>query len=140
MSTFAGLSQSNSSDYYEEDDSQFLEALGNTVLPGDLPQEFNEDQVEEQSSADDCDERHPIQVPLKRSWSDAQQEQINSTGTTLEVEDDTYRASHFGGFGDYMRKKRAKLQIQNTEMAEDSSNGKEHIFKGLAIYVSCRGS
>jgi len=131
MSTFAGPSQSNSSDYYEEDDSQFLEALGSAVLPGDVPQEFNE----EHSSADDCDERHPSQIPLKRSWSDAQQER-----TTLQVDDDTYRASHFGGFGDYMRKKRAKLQIQNTEMAEDSSNGKKQIFKGLAIYVSCRGS
>jgi DNA repair protein REV1 len=53
---------------------------------------------------------------------------------------DTYGASRFGGFGDYMRRKRAKLQIQNAQMSEnnnDNASGEieSRIFQGIAIYV-----
>ena len=49
---------------------------------------------------------------------------------------DTYDSSTFGGFGDYMRRKRAKLQIQNIENNNTLKDAKPPIFKGLAIYVS----
>ena len=47
--------------------------------------------------------------------------------------EEIYGAAHFGEFGEYMRRKRAKLQIQNTEL--DEGTGRSHIFKGISIYV-----
>jgi DNA repair protein REV1 len=50
---------------------------------------------------------------------------------------DTYGAARFGEFGEYMRRKRAKLQIQNAEIG-DTQRGKAsecQIFKGLSIHV-----
>lgn len=48
---------------------------------------------------------------------------------------DVYSASKFGGFGDYRRRKIAKLQIQNTSFSSQD-NSSSQIFKSLAIYVS----
>ncbi len=56
------------------------------------------------------------------------------------LDSDAYGASRFGEFGEYMRRKRAKLQIQNAEMG-DTSRGeasRSQLFKGLAIYVGTR--
>lgn len=54
------------------------------------------------------------------------------------LDSDTYGASRFGGFGEYMRRKRAKLQIQNTEMGDTPGAGtsKSKLFNGLSIHVS----
>ena len=53
------------------------------------------------------------------------------------LEDDgIYGASRFGHFGEYMRRKRAKLQIQNANMdTEASGEGKSNILKGISVYV-----
>lgn len=54
------------------------------------------------------------------------------------AEDDAivYGASRFGHFGEYMRRKRAKLQIQNVSMdAEASGEEKSNIFRGISVYV-----
>ncbi|KAH9057675.1 DNA repair protein [Lactarius vividus] len=51
---------------------------------------------------------------------------------------DTYGASRFGEFGEYMRRKRAKLQIQNAEM-RDTPRGEasgSQPFKGLSIHIN----
>jgi DNA repair protein REV1 len=45
---------------------------------------------------------------------------------------DIYGPSSFGDYGEYMSRKRAKLQIQNAEMTDVRSD----IFKGVEIYVS----
>ena len=60
----------------------------------------------------------------------------NSIGGSY-LDSDTYGASRFGGFGEYMRRKRAKLQIQNVEMGDtpDASTSKRKLFKGLSIHV-----
>ena len=50
----------------------------------------------------------------------------------VESSSDIYGASRFGEHEEYMRRKRAKLQIQNSQLEDDSSA----IFQGLAIYVS----
>lgn len=53
---------------------------------------------------------------------------------TNGCEDDdsgVYGASHFGRWDEYMRRKRAKLQIQNASLDKDEGG----IFKGLSIYV-----
>ncbi|KAG9100820.1 deoxycytidyl transferase [Ceratobasidium sp. 370] len=51
----------------------------------------------------------------------------------------TYGASKFGGFGDYMRRKRAKLQNQNTDLSsQDRRSSQTTLFKSLAIYITGR--
>lgn len=53
----------------------------------------------------------------------------------------TYGASKFNGWGEYMSRKRAKLQIQNAEIPNDDdggggvAGGSSKIFEGLKIYV-----
>lgn len=49
--------------------------------------------------------------------------------------DDIYGASHYGQFGEYMRRKRAKLQIQNAAIVQSENAADSDIFKGLSIYV-----
>jgi len=53
------------------------------------------------------------------------------------LDSDTYGASRFGGFGEYMRRKRAKLQIQNAEIGDTPGAGtsKSKLFNGLSIHV-----
>ncbi|EAU81859.1 REV1 [Coprinopsis cinerea okayama7 len=134
----------NSSDYFEEEDSQFLRALQEATLPGDLPKPAPEPQdVDEDGSDSDSSEDlappPPAQPYLKRRYSDLEEEEIREATTTtaekVASEDaDIYGPARFGGFGQYMHRKRAKLQIQN-----DSLKGKEvkdGIFKGLAIYIN----
>jgi DNA repair protein REV1 len=63
-------------------------------------------------------------------------------GGAVEMDKAVYGASRFGHFGEYMRRKRAKLQIQNADIVgsqQDSTGGDggSTIFKGLSIYVSC---
>ncbi|KAJ8699295.1 deoxycytidyl transferase [Pleurotus ostreatus] len=108
-------SASNSSAYYESDDSEFLAALQTAVLPGDVPGDIEVKDVV-------IDERPPpcSQPSLKR--------RLDS-----DVDDDTYGPSKFGGFSEYMRRKRAKLQVQNTAIGSASD---QRIFDGLAIYIN----
>ena len=59
-------------------------------------------------------------------------------GTSSHLDSDTYEASRFGGFGEYMRRKRAKLQIQNTEMGSSTPMviaPTSKLFNGLSIHV-----
>jgi hypothetical protein len=139
------VSQSNSSDYYEEEDSQFLEALSKAVLPGDVLPEDKLDEAKHEGdiSSEELEPPPPTQPSLKRRWSDVQQHDLSYDATnqlskeSMLEEDDTYSSSRFGGFGDYMRRKRAKLQIQNADIVEGLKDGpKSQIFKGLSVYVS----
>ncbi len=62
--------------------------------------------------------------------------------SSSHLDSDTYGASRFGEFGEYMRRKRAKLQIQNSEMG-DTPRGKasgSQLFKGLSIHVGTLAS
>lgn len=139
MSVLQVASQSNSSDcYYEDDDSQFLEALNAAILPGDV--------VDTPISADNDNHDHipqeleppPASQPsLKRRYSQSFSESQDLNEEPLPVpDDDVYGAAHFGNFGEYMRRKRAKLQIQNAEMVQSGEGEKSAIFKGISIYVS----
>src|SRR5712672_1604634 len=57
--------------------------------------------------------------------------------TKSYLDPDTYGASRFGEFGEYMRRKRAKLQIQNAEMGGTPGvvASKSRLFNGLSIHV-----
>lgn len=72
-------------------------------------------------------------------------DEASTTGTkrkvqyVTETDESIYGASRFGHFGEYMRRKRAKLQIQNANI--DSGAGGERktdILKGISVYVRLR--
>lgn len=59
-------------------------------------------------------------------------------GTGSYLDSDTYGASRFGGFGEYMRRKRAKLQVQNAEIGSSTPMVialTSKLFSGLSIHV-----
>lgn len=128
MAPFAA-SGSNSSDYFDQYEPEFLDSLQNTVLPGDLPASSPESESE---SEEELEPPPPSQPGLKRRHRENEDQ--------YKKDDEVYGPSHFGDFGEYMRRKRAKLQIQNTEMAESDSKPTENnaFFRGLSIYVSRR--
>lgn len=62
-----------------------------------------------------------------------------SGGNSGRVEDTNqaiYGASSFGGWGEYVRRKRAKLQIQNAEIAGQAKSDAPGIFHKLQIHVT----
>jgi hypothetical protein len=124
-------SGSNSSDYFENDDPEFLHALQTAILPGDIS-----------FSSSNTGQEQLAKTSLKRSRSVSEELGIYEIKAhqynTISQEDDTYGPSHFGQFGEYMRRKRAKLQIQNAELekpTEAGVGGENKMFSGLAIYV-----
>ncbi|KZV71579.1 DNA repair protein [Peniophora sp. CONT] len=98
-----------------------------------------------QSDADPAPVQLPSQVqsPRKAGGSNTKRNP-NSNGAynALQTDDDNYLgediygAAHFGDFGEYMRRKRAKLQIQNTEL--DEGTERNQIFRGVSIYINGR--
>ncbi|KAF5386916.1 hypothetical protein D9615_002002 [Tricholomella constricta] len=126
-------SQTNSSDYYDEDDSAFLEALTTTVLPGDIVQ--GDDEISSPEVSQELTPPPPSQPFLKRTRLEAFAERGKSAQVDRAADDDVYGASHFGEFGEYMRRKRAKLQIQNADIEENAGSGSK-IFESLAIYIN----
>lgn len=98
----------------------------------------------------DYNPRNAIQTSLKhvreRLCPDDRVDMLSAAGTKRksqyisEEDGDIYGASRFGHFGEYMRRKRAKLQIQNVSVVgtEASSEGKSDIFKGISVYVRLR--
>ena len=75
------------------------------------------------------DDEHPALAPSQAHSPDR--------GTSSYLDPDTYGASRFGGFGEYMRRKRAKLQIQNTEIGDTPAvlASTSKLFSGLSIHV-----
>jgi DNA repair protein REV1 len=51
-------------------------------------------------------------------------------------EGDEYGPSAFGGFGDYFRRKKVKLQNLDAEIRATTSSEYPQIFKGVAAHVS----
>ena len=52
-----------------------------------------------------------------------------------DEEGDEYGASSYGGFGDYFRHKKIKLQNLDAEIRASSSADKPQIFKGVVAHV-----
>jgi DNA repair protein REV1 len=135
MSNPVNTSQS-SSDYFGEEDPHFLEALNHIPLPGDKPsseraQSANDPIIVSDDSEDYESPPPPAQPRPKRQCSEIESEEEEN----VQQSNDIYGASRFGEFGEYMRRKRAKLQIQNQAL-EDKANNSRGIFEGVAIYVS----
>ena len=138
---------SHSSDYFD-DDPEFVKALNEVHIP--------ETSVEDepplaQRPKPAVDEPPPTQPSRKRARpSDDEFEEedgiaYHNVMNAVDAIDDgegyldshTYGAARFGEFGEYMSRKRAKLQIQNTEMGSDDDDEipRSRIFQGLQLYV-----
>lgn len=144
---------SASSDYFD-DDPAFLQALQNVKLPGDPPSPASPERPIHIQRQDQLilSTSSVLKRPREPDSEDEEDTPRVHHKVLASIDDDEvksrylknniYGASTFGGWGEYMARKRAKLQIQNTEMDE----GKEgdgaaisRIFRGLQIYVSlCR--
>lgn len=143
----------NSSDYFD-DDPEFLKAITEVPLPHASPQLQVEDELEAPPLAQprqvDDEEPPPLnQRSLKRARSpedlDFQDEGTHYHGVLASVADGgedsyleshTYGAARFGELGEYMTRKRAKLQLQNAEMDVDEDEAdRSKIFRDLQIYV-----
>ncbi|KZT59731.1 DNA repair protein [Calocera cornea HHB12733] len=150
---------SQSSDLFGSDDPTFLEALARAVLPGDAPADDLAQLVpipaggpprgvkrSRSRSRSPSPPRSPS--PLNENFFNGGYGSLKSilhlNGEEEEaatyLDSDTYGASKFSGWGDYMRRKRAKLQVQNSEIEEQDEEavvaGKPKIFRGLAIHIN----
>jgi hypothetical protein len=143
-------SSTQSTDYFGEDDPEFFMGLEDVILPGDITRYI----PAEPHNLSDFSSREstppPIPPPAKaglkrrhQDRSDDEEKDIRKPPPHLTSRgEDVYGESHFGEFGEYMRRKRAKLQLQNTVMEEDDTSDGRHLkegqglFKGISIYVS----
>jgi DNA repair protein REV1 len=128
---------SASSDYFEPEDAAFNELLQTTVLPGDAQESQPKPEVHtdpptgpptlkrSHSMLEESDETVHHVIPLEKAHR------------LSDEDEETYGASSFGGYGQYMRRKRAKLQIQNAQIdsADETLQNKSRIFREIAIYV-----
>jgi DNA repair protein REV1 len=130
-----------SSDLFESQDTEFLAALSKAVLPGDDVEQTLGASEDSQISSDHpptppctqpCLKRPRSPSPPPTSHSSIFPRLAKSSEERPEVDQAIYGASRFGEYGEYMRRKRAKLQIQNVEM-DGGDEGR--IFHGLQIYV-----
>ncbi|KAK0473587.1 hypothetical protein IW261DRAFT_1503671 [Armillaria novae-zelandiae] len=125
-------SGSYSSDYFSEDDPSFLQALEDAVLPGDLKQKATNDGGTDSDGApplsQPCLKRHylpPFEPPpltqpcLKRKYDLVVPSTKTKQHPAEQGDDAIYGPAHFGNFGEYMQRKRAKLQIQNSEFESE---------------------
>ncbi|CDO71905.1 hypothetical protein BN946_scf184940.g52 [Trametes cinnabarina] len=143
---------SRSSDYFD-DDPEFLRAITEIPLPAPVFEDDLQPPPLTQRPRVDVQEPATLtQRHLKRSRSldnfDVDEgAQYHGVLTSVDAKGDgesetyldshTYGASRFGEFGEYMARKRAKLQLQNAEMGVDGdeSAAESKIFRGLQIYV-----
>lgn len=150
--TTTHLSQGSSELF--DSDPEFLDALASVDLPTAIPHaqrahthdhSLNLDIQTTTSSAVQTRpfESGPILGKRSRSSSPLEFEASyvhhlpsdSTTQSSAQNADDIYGPSKFGGFEEYMRRKRAKLQIQNTAIAVDGEETKLTLFKGVQIYV-----
>jgi hypothetical protein len=121
-------SGSQSSDYFEDEDPAFIDALEAAVLPGDVANDRTDFPAPENNRESDSDDPEPPppgqpQPSLKRRRHEGPD----------PVDETIYGAAEFGDFGQYMKRKRAKLQIQNSEI--NTAAAATQIFKGVTVYV-----
>ena len=117
-------SQEPSSDWFSSDPGVYIQALDE--FEQSLAQQDPKQQIDKEQEIE-IQEIRPPPTLHKRTHSEV-------TGDYLDSH--TYGASTFDGFGEYMTRKRAKLQVQNqilTSVSELETTSK--IFQGIGIYV-----
>jgi len=116
-------SQEQSSDWFSSDPAVYVQALDE--FEQSLAQQDPEQQIDKEQNIKIQEVQHP--TLHKRTHGEA-------TGDYLDSH--TYGASTFGGFGEYMARKRAKLQVQNQTLTSVSKlETASKIFQGVGIYV-----
>ena len=117
-------SQEPSSDWFSSDPAICFQALD------DYEQSLAQHDRQPQTDKEQDVEIHETQPPStvhKRTHGELTGDYLNSHA---------YGAATFGDFGEYMTRKRAKLQVQNQTLT--SGSGMEvgsRIFQGIGIYV-----
>ena len=116
-------SQEQSSDWFSSDPGVYVQALNEfeQSMAQQGPQQPDEEQEAE------IQEVQPSLTVHKRTHDEVAGDYLNSR---------VYGAATFGDFGEYMVRKRAKLQVQNQTLT--SSSGlkiSSKIFQGVGIYV-----
>ena len=134
-----------SSDYYDND-PEFLKALTEAAIAGEAEQTppAPHTPTHARSRAESTPGRVPTAKRARTPDSDEEGADLHGVLSSVHTGEDnvtyldshTYGASRFGEFGEYMARKRAKLQIQNAEMNTEEESGTPKIFRGLQIYVS----
>ena len=119
-------SQEQSSDWFSSDPAVYVQALDE--FEQSLAQQDRQHKTDEEQELN-IQEVQPTPMVHKRSHSEVAGDYLDSHA---------YGAATFGDFGEYMVRKRAKLQVQNQTIT--SSSGLEtssKIFQGIGIYVCC---
>ena len=160
------LSHTSASSDYFDNDPEFIKALADVVIPEDpaddsntstshIPESFQDYSVNGHSNVV-ASLPLPMQPGRKRKHRSSSEEEddvprtlrhdvadsIDQTPSNIAyLSSDTYGASRFGDFGQYMHRKRQKLQIQNSEIEPSegilgSQSPSSRLFYGLQIYVS----
>ncbi|TFK84014.1 DNA repair protein [Polyporus arcularius HHB13444] len=142
---------SHSSDYFD-DDPDFLKALNEVHIPN-ATETVKKLSLEEPPLAQRpklLEDEPPRTQKRRRSPSDDDFEDngmdyhsvlknVDANNDDESLNSHTYGAAHFGDFGEYMARKRAKLQIQNGEIEDEEGNEevpRSRIFQGLQIYIN----
>jgi len=116
-------SQEQSSDWFSSDPAVYVQALDEfeqSLIQQDRQQSDNEQETRIQ-------EAQPPLMVHKRTHGEVTGDYLNSH---------TYGAATFGDFGEYMARKRAKLQVQNQTLTSDPElETTSKIFQGIGIYV-----
>ncbi|KAG7095614.1 hypothetical protein E1B28_006339 [Marasmius oreades] len=135
------------SDYFSSQDSSFLAALKSTRFPGDISQSSTDSHKTSPLRPSTRSRQHVLSEPESSSRGSGLNEGRHSLKRQhVQIDDssddqvlhpaDIYGEAHFDGFGEYARRKRAKLQIQNVENVEEQTKTVPQIFKGVAIFVT----
>jgi DNA repair protein REV1 len=119
------MKSSQSTDYFGDDQEDFKDALMLLDVTADgCSPELPAKELRQKRKHDEVE--HPIM------HEDDVNPHILATMRQRGDKNDIYGASSFGDYGEYMSRKRAKLQIQNADMVDLKST----IFEGIEIYVS----
>lgn len=117
-------SQEQSSDWFSSDPAVYVQALDD--FEQSLARQDRQQQTDKEQGVTTQEAQPPLTVH-KRTHGEV-------TGDYLDSH--TYGAATFGGFGEYMARKRAKLQVQNQALtSEPELETISKIFQGIGIYV-----
>jgi len=117
-------SQESSSDWFSSDPAVYIQALDE--FEQSLAQQDRQQQTDKEQESQIQEVQPPLAVH-KRTPGEL-------TGDYLDPH--TYGAATFGNFGEYMSRKRAKLQVQNQTLTSGAGlETSSKIFQGIGIYV-----
>ncbi|KAG8966336.1 deoxycytidyl transferase [Tulasnella sp. 419] len=124
----------SSEDYWANEDPEFLNALVSSVI---TPPEILSSQKRKRSPSQ-LDEKVPADPTQPAEHVVDLRDYSKAKKPDYSDETYIYGASAYGGWDDYMRRKRAKLQIQNKQLAveQGEASSSPKIFKKVAIYVN----